>query len=70
MNLSSVGDTGLGSGFAPSFVDVPADTTTQQFTVSCTSTTLIVAQPERNIAISVITGDGYTASTDSTTVSS
>ena len=66
VNLSSVGDPGLASGVR-SPVDVPANRMTQQFTVSDIDD-LIVAQPDRNIRISVITRAGYTASTVSTSV--
>ena len=66
VNLSSVGAPGLASG-VPSPVNVPANRMTQQFTVSDIDD-LIVAQPDRNIRISVITRAGYTASTVSTSV--
>ena len=66
VNLSSVGDSGLAMS-VPSFVDVPDDTTTHNFTVFVIDDT-IVAQPERNIAISVAAGVGYTALTVPVTV--
>ena len=62
VNLSSVGDSGLAMS-VPSFVDVPANTTTHNFTVFVIDDT-IIAQPERNIAISVAAGVGYTESAD------
>ena len=46
-----------------SSVTVPAGMTTHQFTVSIKNDT-IVAQPDRNIDISVATGAGYRASAD------
>ena len=65
VNLNSVGDSGLLG--VPSFVNVPDDTTTHNFTVFVIDDT-IVAQPERNIAISVAAGVGYTALTVPVTV--
>ena len=66
VNLSSVGAPGLARG-VQSPVDVLANMTTHQFTVSDIDD-LIVAQPDRNIRISVASGNGYTPSTDSVTV--
>ena len=65
VNLSR--DTEISGIDLPSFVDVPADTTTHNFTVFVIDDT-IVAQPERNIDISVATGVGYTALTVPVTV--
>ena len=65
VNLSSVGDPGLARG-VQSPVRVPVNMTTRQFSVSVDD--LIVAQPNRNIRISVASGNGYTPSTDSVTV--
>ena len=59
-----------GSGLAPSaptIVNVPSGMTTRTFIVPIIDDE-IVAQSTRNINISVITGMGYTASTDSVTV--
>ena len=65
VNLSR--DTEISGIDLPSFVEVPAEMTTHNFSVFVIDDT-IVAQPERNIAISVDTGVGYTASTVPVTV--
>ena len=67
VNLSYMDDFRLLATGAPSFVVVPVNTTTHPFTVPIINDR-IAAQPERNINISVATGLGYTASTDSVTV--
>ena len=65
VNLSR--DTEISGIDLPSFVVVPDSMTTHNFSVFVIDDT-IVAQPERNIAISVDTGVGYTASTVPVTV--
>ena len=67
VNLSYARDTKILGVDSPSFVDVPAEMTTHNFTVFVINDT-IVAQPERNIDISVVAGVGYTASTVPVTV--
>ena len=65
VNLSSVGDSELVER-VPTFVEVSSNTATQDFIVMIND--IIVAQPDRNIAISVAPGTGYTASTVPVTV--
>ena len=65
VNLSR--DTEISGIDLPSFVEVPAEMTTHNFSVFVIDDT-IVAQSTRNINISVAAGVGYTASTDSVTV--
>ena len=65
VNLNSVGDSGLVAR-VPTVVEVPSNTATHEFTVPIND--MIVAQPDRNIDISVATGNGYIPSPDSVTV--
>ena len=65
VNLSSVGDPGLAAR-VPTVVEVSSNTATQDFTVTIND--MIVAQPDRNIDISVASGNGYTESATPVTV--
>ena len=67
VNLSYMGDSGLATG-APSEVVVPASSRSQSFSIRVEDDDF-VAQPDRNIDISVATGMGYTPSTNFNTVS-
>ena len=66
VTLNSVGDSRLVAG-VPAVVEVSSNTRTQDFTVAIND--IIVAQPDRNIDISVVMGMGYIPSTDVNTVS-